>query len=145
MSLASSHRYNTHLLSLASSTVTTHICCHSPAPPLQHTLMSLPSHYVQTTFPSAQCPAARNVLLQFQTILGTSLKNRPGWLNRYSDSLRSGRSGDRIPARSDIFSTRPDRPTQLSVQWVPCLSRELNHRGVALTTHTQIAPRLKKE
>ena len=34
----------------------------------------------------------------------------PGWLSRYSDSLRTGCSGNRIPLVSDIFRTFPDRP-----------------------------------
>jgi hypothetical protein len=34
---------------------------------------------------------------------------RPRLLSRYSDSLRTGRLGDRISVRSETFRTRPDR------------------------------------
>jgi len=53
------------------------------------------------------------------------LYNRPGYLRSYSDSLRAGRSGDRIPEGARFSATVQNvrGTTQPPIQWVSGLSR----------------------
>ena len=53
-------------------------------------------------------------------------------------SLRTGRSGDRITVGGEIFSTRPD-PASCKI------GPGFLSQGLALTTHSRLALRLKKE
>jgi len=71
----------------------------------------------------------------------------PGWLSRYSDSLRAGRLGDRIPVGGSRISAHVQTSSgahRAPIEWVPSHCRELN-RGVAITIHPHVAMRLKKE
>ena len=64
-------------------------------------------------------------------------------------ATRYGLDGPGIEFRWGRHFTHPSRPalgpTQPPIQWVPGLSRGQSGRGVALTTHPHLAPRLKEE
>ena len=66
-----------------------------------------------------------------------------------SEPLRAGRPGGRIPMGARFSAPPPSRPVLVpsrpSVKWGPGLSRGWNDRGIALTTHRHLEPRLKKE
>ena len=69
-------------------------------------------------------------------------------VGRDSDSLRAGRSGDRIPVGGRDFP-HPSRPalgsTQPPVQWVPGPSRGVKRPGRGVDHPPHLAPGLKKE
>ena len=62
-------------------------------------------------------------------------------------ATRYGLDGPGIESQWGRYILRPSRaalwPTQPPIQWVPGLSWELSGRGVALTTQTHLAPRLR--
>jgi hypothetical protein len=64
----------------------------------------------------------------------------------YSDSLRAGRSGDQIPMREKFSAVAKtgSETHPVPMQWLPGHSLGYNGRGVALTTHALLAPRLKQ-
>ena len=90
--------------------------------------------------------ASPNISLQQrpQTQRGGSVKSRviinvcnviysgPGQLSRYSDSLRAGQSGDRIPVRGDILPPVQNHSASLamgtgSFQWVKWPTSDVDH------------------
>ena len=73
-------------------------------------------------------------------------------MGRYSSvgtATRYGLDGPGIESqwgRDFPHPSRPAlRPTQPPIQWVPAPSRGKSGRGMALTTHSHLAPRLKEE
>jgi hypothetical protein len=67
--------------------------------------------------------------------------------SRYSDSLPAGRSGDRIPPWREIFHTYPDRlrgPPSLLYNGYRVFPGGKGGRGVMLTKHPLLVPRLRK-
>jgi len=64
-----------------------------------------------------------------------NLMRWPRQLRPYSETLRAGRSRDRILVRGENLRTvHTMGPTQTPVQWVPSLSGGLSHRSVVMTT-----------
>jgi hypothetical protein len=75
-----------------------------------------------------------------------------GWgpreLSRYSDSLRAGRSGDRIPVGARFSApvhTVPEGPLSLLYNGYRVFTGGKAAGGVVLTTHPHLAQRLKEE
>ena len=67
---------------------------------------------------------------------------------RYSDYLRAGRFGDRIPVRDKFSAPVQTGPGSHLASFVMCtgsVSWGQSGRGVALTTHLHLALRVKKE
>ena len=67
-----------------------------------------------------------------------SSESGPGYLSRYSDSLRAGWSGDRIAVGSEIFRTSPDQtwgPTSLLYNGYQVSFPGVKRPGRGMTTH----------
>jgi hypothetical protein len=84
------------------------------------------------------CVASKDKQATYRTI-----KTRNQVRMNCEQSTREYKKKEKSPGGDEIFSplSRPAvGPTYPPVQWVPGVSR-----GVALTTHPHLAPRLKKE
>jgi hypothetical protein len=90
---------------------------------------------------SSSGPSSPTVVFILRGVCG------PAWRSRYSDSLRAGRSGDRISVGVEFFCTCPDRP------WGPPILLYNGHRvfpgvksgrDVTLTPHPLLVPWSRK-
>jgi hypothetical protein len=93
------------------------------------------------------CACQRHLLGKFFSVYFRFME--PGWLSQYSDWLRTGQPGLDPRQMHRIFllasASRPALgPTQPPVHWVPgVLSPGVKRsRGVTLTTHPHLVPRL---
>jgi hypothetical protein len=71
----------------------------------------------------------------------------PGWLTRYSDSLRSGRYEDRIPVRTRFSApvpTGPGGPPNILYYRYEMSLSGVKRPKCGLTAHPHLAPRLEK-
>ena len=81
--------------------------------------------------------------LSGKIILKNVMLEWAGWLSRYSDWLRAGRSGDLIPVGNETFRTRPDRPwgpSSLLYNWYRIFPGGKSGRGVTLTPNPLLVP-----
>jgi len=91
--------------------------------------------------PHSKCCLGKYLLLFLRIVLSRQI-GRPGWLSRYSGSLRAGQFGGRIPegASYSFSSWPPPGLTQPPTQCVPGLVRESTGRSVVLITKLLLAP-----
>jgi hypothetical protein len=90
----------------------------------------------------------RNMTLKTRHVLVFTKNCKPHLLDILSNSLRAGRSRNRIPVGARFSSsvqTGPGAHPGSYTMHTGSLSRGLSGRSVAFTTHPQLAPKLKKE
>jgi hypothetical protein len=89
------------------------------------------------------CPLQSRNLVSLIISCNSIVFLEPGWRSLYSDSLRAGRSGDRIPVGAKFSASvqTGSEPTQPPVQWLPGLSRGKGGQGVVLTIHRRLVCR----
>jgi len=98
------------------------------------------------------CTSYEHVVIKFEARLTLIFDNvafcGPGYLSRYCDSLRTGRSRVRIAVGVIISApvqTGPGVHPASCKMSTGSLSRKERGRGVALSTHPHIPPRLRRK